>query len=90
MRSKPYAWLEIDTIDETQATREAKENVNHRKTGGTEVAMLVLDVAVLAVRGAARAESIINSHAVCEYSTSSIHPHSSWLTRYRRGHWPRN
>jgi hypothetical protein len=63
MRSKPYAELQIDTIDDKQAMSEAKENTNHRKTGGAEHALLPLGIVVVAVRGAAQSESIINSHA---------------------------
>jgi hypothetical protein len=63
MRSNPYAGLEIDTIDDTRAMTEAKENANHRKTGRAELALLVLGIALLVVWGAARAEGIINQHA---------------------------
>ena len=50
--------------------REAKENANHRKTGGAELALL-LGIAVLAVRGAARTKSIINSRAAAGKSGAS-------------------
>jgi len=56
MRSNPYAGLQIDTTDDTQAMSQAKENANHRKTGRAGLALLVFGVALLAFWGAAEVE----------------------------------
>jgi len=69
MRSNPYAGLQIETTDDTQAMSEAKENANHGKTGRAELALLVFGVALLAFWGAAQVESIIGSRsAVGEFN----------------------
>jgi sortase A len=75
MRSNPYARLQIDTTDDTQAMSETKENANHTKTGRAELALLVFGVGLLVFWGAARVESIIRSRAaVGEFNALDLPP----------------
>lgn len=63
MRASPYAVLQIDVADHTQAMSETKENANQKYTRRAEYALLALGMALLTFWGAARVESIINSRA---------------------------
>lgn len=63
MRASPYAVLQIDVADHTQAMSETKENANQKYTRRAEYALLAPGMALLTFWGAARVESIINSRA---------------------------
>lgn len=63
MRASPYAVLQIDVADHTQAMSETKENANQKYTHRAEYALLALGMALLTFWGTARVESIVNSRA---------------------------
>lgn len=64
MRSNPYAGLQNDTTDDTDAMSQAKENANPGKAGRAELSLLLFGIALLAFWGAARVESIARSRTV--------------------------